>query len=288
VRGYTNLSVTEERFGNLVEVEDLQLKCLEVARRVGDREGEWFALGNLTTTYLETAKWDETMEIVRELPPGLETQALGLHANVSEIARHRGDIELARVSLERAAGLADSASLQDRSVYISTRAALLYAEGRYDEIITELENARMELEADTGSVWLDLLIAEAALAGGRVDRAAEALASEALGQQSTGPIIHAQATSFRAQVSAARGEGGGAEEGFKQAAAAFREYGTPFYLACTELEHAEWLVAAGRADEAAPLVAEARETFERLRATPWLERADALASRFPAPAATLA
>ena len=47
----------------------------------------------------------------------------------------------------------------------------------------------------------------------------------------------------------------------------------PFWLALTELEHAESLIGEGRADEAEPLLAEAREIFERLKATPWLERA---------------
>ena len=50
----------------------------------------------------------------------------------------------------------------------------------------------------------------------------------------------------------------------------------PFYLAVVQLEHAELLVASGRAEECEPLLSEAREIFERLRATPWLERLDAL------------
>jgi len=41
----------------------------------------------------------------------------------------------------------------------------------------------------------------------------------------------------------------------------------------TQLEHGEWLAGQGRRDEAEPLLAEARETFERLEAAPWLERA---------------
>ena len=45
-----------------------------------------------------------------------------------------------------------------------------------------------------------------------------------------------------------------------------------FYLAVTQLEQAEWLAEQGRADEAEPLLAEARETFEQLGATPWLAR----------------
>ena len=142
---------------------------------------------------------------------------------------------------------------------------------------------RAELEADTGSLWLHLLTAEAALASGRIDLADEALAADALGLPGTGPLIHAQATRFRASIGAAKGDEERADESFKQAAAAFREYGTPFYLACTELEHAEWLVEISRPDEAAPLATEAREIFGRLRATPWLERADELAAKLPVP-----
>jgi hypothetical protein len=47
--------------------------------------------------------------------------------------------------------------------------------------------------------------------------------------------------------------------------------------AATQLGHAEWLHAQGRADGAEPLLAEARETFELLEARPWLERAGQLA-----------
>jgi ATP/maltotriose-dependent transcriptional regulator MalT len=96
--------------------------------------------------------------------------------------------------------------------------------------------------------------------------------------------VHAQATRLRAGLTAASGDDQRAEEGFKQAAAAFREYEMPFHLACTELEHAEWLTSSGRHEEASALVADARPTFERLRTTPWLERADALAATLPAPA----
>jgi hypothetical protein len=43
------------------------------------------------------------------------------------------------------------------------------------------------------------------------------------------------------------------------------------------LEHGEWLVETGRAGEAEPLLGEARETFERLEAAPWLERLETVA-----------
>jgi hypothetical protein len=82
------------------------------------------------------------------------------------------------------------------------------------------------------------------------------------------PFLEAQAHRFRARIS-------DDEAGFKAAAAGFREYDFPFWLALAQLEHGEWLAAHGRTDEAGPLLAEAREIFERLGATPWLARVEA-------------
>ena len=62
------------------------------------------------------------------------------------------------------------------------------------------------------------------------------------------------------------------ETGFKRAAGMLRELETPFWMAVTLLEHAEWLVRQQRDEDAKPLLDEAREVFERLEATPWIER----------------
>ena len=67
-----------------------------------------------------------------------------------------------------------------------------------------------------------------------------------------------------------------AESGFKPEAGLFREMGALFYLAVTQLEHAEWLIAQDRSEEASALINEARVTFERLQARPWLKRTDRL------------
>ena len=79
------------------------------------------------------------------------------------------------------------------------------------------------------------------------------------------PFYEAQAQRFRARMD-------GDEARFRIAENIFREHELPFWLAVVQLEHAELLVGSARAEEAAPLVAEARETFERLGAVPWLER----------------
>jgi len=56
---------------------------------------------------------------------------------------------------------------------------------------------------------------------------------------------------------------------YTAAASRFRELEMPFWVAVTEIEHAEIL---GGGPEADQLLASARETFERLGAPPWLER----------------
>jgi tetratricopeptide (TPR) repeat protein len=289
IRGYTNLGEAEAQLGNFAAAEDLRTRGLELTRRVGDRAGEWWSLGNLSETYLETGKWDEVMRLTEELPEGLEFQALGLHVTAAEIARHRGDPASAREALDRASVFADSAEFQGRTVHTVAQYNVFVVEGSPAAALALVEHSRDVLDAGGFSGRTDLLIAETALMTGELDRAARAVeAVEALAPGEASPLVRAEAARFRAALAVTEGDVERAESSFKSAAATFREYGTPFRLACTELEYAEWLVPQGREDDAAPLLSEARAAFEQLRATPWLERADALAHSLPALAAASA
>jgi len=64
----------------------------------------------------------------------------------------------------------------------------------------------------------------------------------------------------------------------------FAESEAPFYVAVTRLEHAEYLLAQDRVEEARPLLAEARDSFDELRAAPWLERVDSASAGARVPA----
>jgi hypothetical protein len=86
------------------------------------------------------------------------------------------------------------------------------------------------------------------------------------------PVLKAQLERFKARVAAVRGEGQAVESGLIAAAGMFRELGVAFSLAVTLLEYGEWLVRQGRREEAEPLLDEAGYVFERLQATPWLDR----------------
>ena len=116
---------------------------------------------------------------------------------------------------------------------------------------------------------------EAALQLGRDETAEELLALvDELGPGEDSQSLRAQRRRLGARIAGGRGEHEKAEQEHKRAVGAFRELAMPFWLAVTLLEYGEWLATVARAAEAEPLLAEAREIFERLGATPWLERAD--------------
>ena len=117
-------------------------------------------------------------------------------------------------------------------------------------------------------------------------RAGEVLATlDRLAPGQRTPFLRATQSEFRARLAAALG-GGDADTHFAAAEALLRELQIPFYAARVELQHAEWLIAHERADEAHALLTAARETFERLGAALWLERLEA--AEAGAPAETLA
>ena len=146
------------------------------------------------------------------------------------------------------------------AIHTGTQAALLHAEGRFGEAVDAGSYAAgisdVPQAVKQGLVWA----VESALALGERGRADELLAAvEALPPGLRAPFLEAQTQRFRARMS-------NDEAGFKSAAAGFREYDIPFWLAVTLLEH-------GELTGDASLLDEAREIFERLGAAPWLERA---------------
>jgi class 3 adenylate cyclase/tetratricopeptide (TPR) repeat protein len=278
LRAYINAAIAEDRLGNYAEAEELSLRCLELARRLGDRDIEWSVLGNLASMYVLDGRWDEIDAIVEQAPAVGSMNAL--YANAAEVARHRGDLDVAKALLALVAAGANSASMQDRSMYADAQFSVHYLQGDYDEAAKLMERMRSDITTYYEPGAIDLAVAGASLAAGRFDDAVDALAAiDVLPPGDDTPWVRTVATRYRALVAAHEGDDTRAEETFKLAAAACREYRMRFHLAATQLEHAEWLVGQGRADEAAPLVDEARETFERLRARLWLERADALAAK---------
>jgi len=175
------------------------------------------------------------------------------------------------------AELETSADVQERMQYACGKARVRLAQSRPAEALAAAEasmGAREAIGVSSEAIKEAFAVAvEAAFELGDLDKAQELLAVvDALPPGRSPQFLQALAARFRATLAARRGDAEEVERLFKQAAGRFRELSVPFYLAVTALEHGEWLVAEGRADEADPLLAEGREIFERLGAQPWLER----------------
>ena len=256
-------------------------QALAIARRMGDRGFEWFAISEMTYALTMLGRWEEALARFAEIPAdllGKDSDLLSPVSSVLELSLHRGQLEEARRLLARFEDIARSGDVQAESCYFPGLAAVRIAEGDYAAGLAAGEQAfatRETLGITLQSVKLGFLHAlEAARALGDESKMNELLGVvETLPPGLSSPFFEATVQRFRAHI--ARNDPG-ADRHFTASAAQFRALDLPFYLAVVELEHAEWLAARGRPDDAQPLLAEAREAFEFLQTQPWVERVDAV------------
>jgi class 3 adenylate cyclase/tetratricopeptide (TPR) repeat protein len=244
-------------------------ESLTLARRVGNRPYEWAVLSERTYPLLMLGQWDEVIatrtEFTQEQIDG-GTVVLSLLQSGVEVYAHRGEFDEARKLLSQYARTENSTDVQDKASYFGAIAVLRRMEGRHEEAIAA-GMAILEVVPTLGesqqSVKPALVEAiEGALALGDRARADELFALiDAIPPARRPPYLDAHVQRLRARLA-------GDAEGFESVADRFRELESPFSLAVTLLDRAETL-----GDEEAR--AEAVEIFERLRATPWLERAAA-------------
>jgi hypothetical protein len=190
---------------------------------------------------------------------------------------HRGQLDEARRMSKTLAELEGSADLQERCYYDFATAQILLAERKWPEALLAAE--RVFAERKTFGFELDaikeaLAIAlQAALELHRLDTVDRLLTIVEQFPPGRRPqFVEATAARFRARLAARAQDAENAERLFKRAGGLFEELEVPFYRAVAGLEHAEWLAGQTRFEEAEPLLARARETFERLEARPWIER----------------
>jgi tetratricopeptide (TPR) repeat protein len=270
---YATLSDASFRRDRYSDALDYLEQSLELARRVGDRPGEWSALSEMTYPLFMTGRWDEALTVIEDVTEEQlrsGAMSLGLLTSVLEVHLHRGDLAEARRLFAQFSRLEGSTDVQDQACFLSAKAAIGRAEGRLEEALAAgsetLDSARI-IGFPHQAVEQGLVEAlEAALALGDSTKARELLAL--IDETPPGrrpPYLEAHAHRFRARLD-------GGETGFAAAEADFRRLGIIFWLGVTLVEHAEWLAGQGRSDEVEPLLTETREIFERLKATPWLER----------------
>jgi class 3 adenylate cyclase/tetratricopeptide (TPR) repeat protein len=288
LRAYYNLAnglYYRDRYDSSLEA---ALEGLALARRFGDRTLESLLLTNIVAVLFLRGEWDEALARAGEIP-GLEefegTKEFGLVSfavvelllAIPQIYLARGQVTEAAEVVRRFDAFRDSADMQARTSYAAAACAVLRHQGRLEEALASGLQAFEGREALGGSSFYTKLgfveAAEAAFALGDLERIESLLEiAGTFGAGDATPFLDAQSARFAGRFAAARGNPESAEREFKRGTALTREIDLPFWLAVTQLEHAEWLVEQGRAEEAEPLLAEARETFERLGATPWLDR----------------
>ena len=260
---------------------------LAAARKLGNRLGEWSSLAEMTYPFLMLGRWDEVLRAREELTQEqVESAAVVLsvlQAGV-EVYIQRGELDEAIRLHEMFARTEHSTDIQERSMWLATTAALERAQGQLDAALAA-SVAALEFAEILGlgfqavkEALVDAL--EAARALGDETKLNELLA--VIETQPTGlrpPFLDAIAHRFRAYLA---GDDPGADRQFTTAEAQLRTLELPFHLAIVQLEHGEWLNRQSRHSDAQPFLAEARDTFERLQATPWLQRVDTAQAGRPA------
>ncbi|MBD0330604.1 MAG: AAA family ATPase [Thermoleophilia bacterium] len=279
MRAYNNLGELLGRRDRHEEALRQYDQGIALARKVGNRPWEFILLGESSYSLAMTGRWREALEIVDDMPrDSLQDLSLGaVSTSAPEVLRARGEIEEAESLVKAFERFQRAADVQERAGWNLAHAVVLQARGRHADALAAAEAAKAALPtlgAASQPVKHGFVEAlDAALAVGDVGRA-ETLVGEidAMPPGAQPPFLRAHAARFRARLAVARGEDDGIEPGFKQAESIFREFGIPFWLAVTQLEHGEWLTGSGRSDEAGVQLTQAREIFERLEAAPWLER----------------
>jgi len=274
-RALFNLSYQLQARDRFAESLEVQLELLERARRQGDRVLEQRTLGHHATSRWMLGE-PETDEFLEQFTLADGAVASFRRDSITRRALMRGDVAAVRDSLGNLAAQRDSDDKQVRLGHLVTEAEILRAEQRPLEA---LATAREALDIARGFSTLHPLYrsalyraCEAAFDLGDLEQAEDLLGEiERLRPSDRTPLLAAQGTRFRGRLLIARGDSERAGEHLARAVEMFRDVPMPYYLAMALVEQAEL-----GADDAASLLAEARQIFERLGATPWLERVDAV------------
>jgi len=275
-RALFNLAESLRQLDRYAEAGDYDRQGLALARKTGFRRWELYHLSEMTWTLLMRGEWDEALDRTLELADYSDPASTHLQV-LLEVAIARGDIAGAEEVLSRVTVLETSPDLQNRGLHGVCAAEVLAAQGRH---AGALEISERSFEAVRGlglntqySKALLVQSMESAAQLGDLQRLEDLInVLESTPRGSVGPFLRGQMARFRARLHSAGLEDSDVEPAFQRAGAVFREIHAVFWLAVVLLEHGEWLISRGRSQEAAALLDEAGATFERLRATPWLER----------------
>jgi tetratricopeptide (TPR) repeat protein len=283
MRAYNNLAdywLQLDRFHETVSVAE---RGVELAKARGDRLWEPILELIIKTARIGLGQWDALPKLAPEafLAEGAsdELVRMGYMSVLARVQAGRGDTDAVQRTLELAESLTGTQNVEWAATPLVAKAIALRFLGRLEEALQsafpvatgpgEIANEdRREAYLEGGLAALELGDEKA------VDELIRFVAE--LPPALRTPLLRSTSARFEGLLAARRGDLKSADERLATAVRELEEIEAPFNVAQILLDHAELLSGARREDEAAPLLAQARAIFERLGATPWLERADAL------------
>jgi len=234
----------------------------------------------LTEFLISDGDWDGALDLGEELPLGSQT-AIGSQANgcigLARIAYQRSDAELAERWLARVSPEIDSSTAKQLQSLARWKSAVVaMGENRLEDALPLLMALVEGLVAMGSMGHAETAFNDAAtiardLGDPSLASPFATFAEVAPAAQMTRPVSLG-CTRIRGNAAGARGEQDTAADEFAKGLAVGRNLGWSALLAPLLLDYGRWLVETGRAEEAAPLLDEARTLFEGMRATRWLDR----------------
>jgi class 3 adenylate cyclase/tetratricopeptide (TPR) repeat protein len=256
------------------------------ARQRGDWEMVAVTTGGSFIVLSVLGRWNEALDRAAELKEMKASPfARSELAETIPILCEQGRLDEAEAVLADNEWQREDEDAQLGSAYAVVEARFLRARNRPAEALAAAERGFLYRDAlgaaNMKRTYVQAI--EAALELGDLSRAGELIAEiDALQPGERMPFLEAQRARLGARLAARSYDDDGVERAFLKAERIFADHDIVFDLAVARLEHAEWLNEHGRAEDAAPLLAQAVETFERLEAMPWLARVAAARAAAPA------
>ena len=293
-RAFFNLTHSMIEWDQYEAAVDLGRRALALARKIGDRGYESNFLALISVAQWVTGDWDQALEGLEAVYDSTEPSMIAVSRSLPSVVHllaNRGLPEEAEGKLEGRRDAEHSAGVLERADYLTARAILLRTTGDPGGALEAAEEA-LKARTVTGlqqenvrEAWVHAV--EAAFDLGDLDRARAVLTIvEEKASAHIPRYLEGHRARFESRLAALQGDEDRAQARFRSAARGFREIGALFCLAVTLLEHGEWLAGQGRNGEGEPMLGQAREIFEQLKANPWLDRLDIVGQSTPQPVAS--
>jgi DNA-binding CsgD family transcriptional regulator len=269
----------------LLDESDLAITLLQDAMQRLRAPGVRGASGGILTVlgwaYIDTGRWDEALEAAAEAADLAEENQMELVAAsadviIATVLALRGDSGAARRHADRALATVDPAECG--LVAARARRALgvaALADGSYLQAFSQLRGLFSEDGTPLHNYASYLGVADLAVAAVRADRRMEGCD---VVERALGHLSGAASPRLEQLIARARGILAGPDEAephFDKALADPAGDQWPFERAQLRLDYAEWLRRRRQINDAKPVLTQALETFRRLGARSWAQRAQA-------------